>query len=245
LAGRVALVTGAASGLGFATAKIFAAEGAQVVAVDLEADPLRAKLAEAGIEALAIGTNVADEAGVNAAVAQTLESFGRLDALAHFAGITRDAMHHKMTLEQWDAVLRVNLTGSFVVARAVAVEMARRQGGSIVLISSRAAYGNVGQSNYSASKGGVISLARTLALELGRFNVRVNAIAPGFIETPMTSVVPDKVRERAGLLAPLGRVGQPDEVARVALFLASDDSSFMTGQTLNVDGGRSIGLAAF
>jgi 3-oxoacyl-[acyl-carrier protein] reductase len=242
---RVALVTGAASGLGLATAAAFAAEGARVVAIDLDPAALRAKLDEAGVEALALGANVADETGVNDAVTQAVETYGRVDALAHFAGITRDAMHHKMTLEQWEAVLRVNLTGSFIVARAVAMQMTIRRSGSIVLISSRSAYGNPGQANYSASKGGVISLTRTLALELGKFNVRVNAIAPGFIETPMTSVVPDKVKERASLMAPLGRVGQPEEIARVALFLASDDSSFMTGQTLNVDGGRTIGLAAF
>lgn len=245
LADRVALITGAASGLGFATAKLFAAEGARLVAVDLEAGALREKLAEAGIEALAIGADVADVTVIDSAVAQACEAFGRVDALAHFAGITRDAMHHKMTVAEWDAVLRVNLTGTFITARAVAARMADQGSGSIVLVSSRSAYGNAGQANYSASKGGVISLTRTLALELGRFNVRVNAIAPGFIETPMTSVVPDRIRERAATLAPLGRVGQPDEVARVALFLASDDSSFVTGQTLNVDGGRTIGLAAF
>ncbi|MBD5605702.1 MAG: glucose 1-dehydrogenase [Candidatus Eremiobacteraeota bacterium] len=243
LAGRIALVTGAASGLGFETAKTFAAEGAHVVAIDLDAGAVEKRLSDAGVDAFAVAANVADEAAVAQAVQSALARFGRIDVLVNFAGITRDAMHHKMTLDQFETVLRVNLTGAFLIARAVAAQMVQQQSGSIVLIASRAAYGNVGQSNYSASKGGVISLTRTLALELGRFGVRVNAIAPGFIETPMTSVVPDKVRERASQLAPLGRIGAPSDIARVALFLASEAAAFMTGQTLNVDGGRSVGLA--
>ncbi len=244
LAGRVAIVTGAASGIGFATLKIFAAEGARVAAWDLAADTLDARLTEAGIEALPVAVDIADERSVETALAQTLAEFGRVDALAHYAGITRDALYYKLSLEAWDAVIRVNLTGSFVVAKAVAQLMSEQRGGSIVLTSSRSAYGNVGQANYSASKGGVISLTRTLALELGRFNVRVNALAPGFVETPMTGTVPAKLRERAISVTPLQRTAQPEEIARVALFLASDDSSFVTGQTINVDGGRTVGLAA-
>jgi 3-oxoacyl-[acyl-carrier protein] reductase len=253
LAGRVAIVTGAASGIGFATVKIFAAEGARVAAWDLDAETLEARLAsldKPGIDepgrddALAVAVDIADERSVEEAVAQTLARFGRIDALAHYAGITRDALYHKLSLEAWDAVIRVNLTGSFVVARAVARVMSEQGRGSIVLTASRSAYGNVGQANYSASKGGVISLTRTLALELGRYNVRVNALAPGFVETPMTGTVPAKLRERAIAVTPLQRTAQPEEIARVALFLACDDSSFMTGQTLNVDGGRTVGLAA-
>jgi 3-oxoacyl-[acyl-carrier protein] reductase len=253
LAGRVAIVTGAASGIGFATVKIFAAEGARVAAWDLDAEKLEARLAsldKLGIDepgrddALAVAVDIADERSVEEAVAQTLARFGRIDALAHYAGITRDALYHKLSLEAWDAVIRVNLTGSFVVARAVARVMSEQGRGSIVLTASRSAYGNVGQANYSASKGGVISLTRTLALELGRYNVRVNALAPGFVETPMTGTVPAKLRERAIAVTPLQRTAQPEEIARVALFLACDDSSFMTGQTLNVDGGRTVGLAA-
>lgn len=188
---------------------------------------------------LAVATDVADPGSVAALVAATKERFGRIDVLAHFAGITRDAMSEKMTLEQWEAVVRVNLTGSFLVAQAVAAEMGA--GSSIVLTSSRSAYGNVGQANYAASKGGVISLARTLALELGKRGIRVNAIAPGFIETPMTSVVPEKIRDRAIAATPLRRTGKPEEVAAVALFLAGADASYVTGQTINVDGGRTVG----
>jgi 3-oxoacyl-[acyl-carrier protein] reductase len=183
---------------------------------------------------------VADQAGVEQAVAEAKRRFGTIHALAHFAGITKDALAHKMTLQQWDDVVRVNLTGTFIVAQAVAREM--EDGGSIVLTSSRSWLGNVGQANYSASKGGVVSLTRTLALELGKRRIRVNALAPGFIETPMTDVVPDKVREKAVSAIPLGRVGQPDEIAAVALFFASDESSYVSGQTLLIDGGRSVGV---
>ncbi len=244
LAGRVAIVTGAASGIGFATMKVFANEGARIAAWDRDAEALEARIAEAGLDALALQVEITDERSVEEAVAQTLAKFGRIDVLAHYAGITRDAMHHKLGLDAWEAVIRVNLTGSFLVAKAVAKVMSEAGRGSIVLTSSRSAYGNVGQANYSASKGGVISLTRTLALELGRFNVRVNALAPGFVETPMTGTVPPKLRERSIAMTPLQRTAQPEEIARVALFLASDDSSFVTGQTINVDGGRTVGLAA-
>lgn len=173
-------------------------------------------------------------------MAQVKRRFGRIDVLAHFAGITKDALADKMMLEQWEAVIRVNLTGSFLIAQAVAREMG--EGGSIVLTSSRSWLGNVGQANYSASKGGVVSLTRTLALELGKRRIRVNALAPGFVTTPMTDAVPDKVREKAIAAIPLGRVGTPEEIAAVATFFASDESSYITGQTLLIDGGRSVGV---
>lgn len=244
LAGRVAVVTGAGSGLGLATMRLFCAEGAQVAGLDVNTDAVASQIADSHLDAVAFACDVADEASVALAVKQTLERFGRIDALAHFAGITRDAMHHKLTLEAWEAVIRVNLTGSFLMAKAVSAVMSAQGSGSIVLTSSRSAYGNVGQANYSSSKGGVISLGRTLALELGRYNVRVNSIAPGFIETPMTTTVPDHLRERSIASTPLHRTGKPEEIASIALFLASDDSSFVTGQTINADGGRTVGLSA-
>ncbi|MBV8074547.1 MAG: SDR family oxidoreductase [Candidatus Eremiobacteraeota bacterium] len=231
---KVAIVTGAASGIGERTAQLFAEEGAHVVAADLN-EPHHGELR--------VRTDVADAASVEALVARTAERFGRIDALAHFAGITRDARAEKMSLEAWDAVLRVNLTGTFLIAQAVGREMSARGGGSIVLASSRSYLGNFGQANYAASKGGVVSLARTLALELGRYNVRVNALAPGFIETPMTAVLSEKLREKAIEGTPLRRTGKPEDVAQAALFLVSDESSFITGVVLAVDGGRTTGTA--
>lgn len=231
LSGRVAIVTGAASGIGRATMETFAREGARIVAVDTQPVDVR----EGDIAAQA---DITDPAAVAAVVAESVRRLGPIDILAHFAGITRDAIADSLTLEAWDAVLRVNLTGSFVVAQAVARSM--RDGGSIVFASSISAYGNIGQANYAASKAGVIGLTRTLALELGKRSIRVNAIAPGFIETPMTRTVPEKIRDRAVAATPLRRTGLPAEIAAVALFFASDDAAYVTGQVLNVDGGRKI-----
>ena len=233
LAGRVAIVTGAASGIGRATAQRFASEGARVASLDL-----REPDAQPG--GIALACDIANEESVQTAVDTIREKLGPVRALAHFAGITKDALADRLTLEAWEAVIRVNLTGSFIVCQRVARAM--DDGGAIVLTSSRSYLGNVGQANYAASKGGVVSLTRTLALELGRRNIRVNALAPGFIATPMTEVVPDKIRDKAIAATPLARVGTPEEVAAVATFFVSDDAAFVTGQTLLVDGGRTVGL---
>ena len=233
LAGRVAIVTGAARGIGRATALRFAADGARVAALDLRAP-------EAPPHGIALACDVADEGSVQAAVDAVKAQLGAIHVLAHFAGITNDAIADRLTLEAWEEVIRVNLTGSFIICQRVARAM--EDGGSIVLTSSRSYLGNIGQANYAASKGGVVSLTRTLALELGRRNIRVNALAPGFIATPMTEVVPDKIRDKSIALTPLQRVGTPEEVAAVAAFFASDDAAYVTGQTLLIDGGRTIGL---
>jgi 3-oxoacyl-[acyl-carrier protein] reductase len=240
LEGKVAIVTGAASGIGRATALRFAEEGAHVVAADLDLDRVRTVLGDA---VLALDVDVADQASVAELFARTKDEHGRVDVLAHFAGITRDAMASKLELEAWDEVLRVNLTGTFLTARAAAVEMRQGGGGSIILTSSRSYLGNIGQSNYAASKGGVVSLTRTLALEYGKWNVRVNALAPGYIETPMTAAIPDRVRHLALEGTPLGRAGRPEEVAAATLFLASEDASYITGIVLAIDGGRTTGFA--
>ena len=241
LHGCLAIVTGAASGIGRATLSRFVREGAHVIAVDLDAQTIEKTIAEYGTSASAYVADICDPHAMAALAAHAVEAHGGIDILAHFAGITKDALYAKMSLDDWNAVIHVNLTGTFVVAQAIAPRM--RDGGAIVLTSSRSYFGNIGQANYAASKGGVVSLTRTLALELGKRGIRVNAIAPGFIETPMTSVVPDKLRDRAIEQTPLKRTGKPEEIASVALFLASSDSSYLTGQVICADGGRTVGLA--
>ena len=238
---KIAIVTGAANGLGLATTRLFAAEGANVVAVDIDKERLRQETASLGEKVLPIRCDITNPESVQQMINQTLETYQQIDILVHYAGITRDGMHWKMNLDAWDAVIRVNLTGTFLVAQAVSRVMRTQQAGNIVLTASRSHLGNIGQANYSASKGGVVSLTRTLALELGRSNVRVNALSPGFIETRMTRAVPDKIRDKAIRATPLRRTGQPEEVARAALFLASEESSFITGQVLAIDGGRTVG----
>lgn len=244
LRGKVAVVTGAARGIGQAIALRLADEGAHLVLNDLR-DELLEETAQAIVDrgggVLIVAADIAERADVDRLAEQTVAHFGRLDVWINNAGITRDALLLKMTAEQWDAVLRVNLTGTFNGCRAAAMQMASADGGSIVNLSSRAYLGNIGQANYSASKAGVVGLTRTLALELARHAIRVNAIAPGFVDTEMARAVPADVRERVIKAIPLRRMARPEEIANVALFLASDESSYITGQVLVVCGGRSVG----
>lgn len=237
--GKTALVTGAASGIGRAAALALAAEGANVALNDIHAEALPS--AEIGrdrsSEHLA---DVSEPASVEQMVSDIWQRWGRLDVVLANAGINRDGFLEQLTNDDWNDVVRVNLSGVFFVCRASFPKLT--DGGSVVVTSSVSALGNRGQANYAASKAGLIGLARTLALEGARRAVRVNAVAPGFTDTPMVRAIPDKVRAKLVERVPLGRVARPTEIARAMLFLASEEASYITGQVLFVDGGVSVGL---
>ncbi len=247
--GRVAVVTGSARGIGAGTAKRFAEEGAAVAILDL--DEAQAAETAAGLgasKAVGIGCNVSDEASVDAAVARVVEELGGLHILVNNAGITRDNLLFKMSADDWDAVMNVHLKGSFLMSKAAQKHFVPQKYGKIVNLSSISALGSRGQANYSAAKMGLQGFTRTLAIELGQFNVNVNAVAPGFIVTEMTDdtarrlgLEPEEFRNQAASITPVRRVGQPADIAAAVTFLCSDEASFVTGQTLYVDGGRSLG----
>jgi len=240
--GKVALVTGAGSGIGRATALRLAREGARVAAADLNLGQAEEVAAACGNGAFAVQVNVADWAEAERCVREVVERAGRLDILINNAGINRDAMAHKMTEEQWDAVIDVNLKGTFNMARAVLEPMSRQKYGRIVNTASIGVKGNLGQANYAASKAGVIGLTRTLCLEYARHGITVNCVAPGATQTAMTAGMPDKVREALIGRIPLRRMADPSEIAAVHAFLASDDAAYITGQVIYCDGGITVGL---
>jgi 3-oxoacyl-[acyl-carrier protein] reductase len=245
LAGRVALVTGAGSGIGEATARRFAAEGAVVVVNDVDGERARGvatAIGKDGGKAAAVGADVTRRDEVERLVAGIVAEHGRLDVLINNAGINRDAMSHKMTEEQWDQVLTVNLKGTFLCAQAALPRMRERGWGRVVNTSSIGSLGNIGQANYSASKAGVIGLTKTLALEYAKYGVTVNCVAPGAVMTPMLAGVPDQIREKITAGIPVGRIAEPREIAAVHAFLASDEAAFITGQAIFVDGGMSVGV---
>jgi 3-oxoacyl-[acyl-carrier protein] reductase len=240
--GKVALITGGARGIGRATAQAFSAEGARVIVADVDAEASEATARALGGGAIGLGLDVADPGSVKAVVATALQRAERIDVLVNNAGITRDATLLKTSDEAWDAVIAVNLSGTFYMTREVAPHMVARGSGAILNASSVVGvYGNFGQSNYVATKSGVIGMTRVWARELGRKGVRVNCIAPGFIATDMTAKMPEDVLEGMKKKTPLGRFGTPEDVARAYLFLASDDASFINGQVLGVDGGLVAG----
>ena len=252
--GRVAVVTGAARGIGFGTARRFAEEGASVAILDLDesaATGAAGRIPTAddaeGVRAVGIGCDVSDAASVQAAVDRVVAELGGLHILVNNAGITRDNLLFKMTEDDWDLVMNVHLKGAFLMSREVQKHMVAAEYGKILNLSSVSALGNRGQANYSAAKMGVQGLTRTLALELGRYGINVNAIAPGYIVSEMTDatarrvgVDPEDYRRAAAELNPVGRVGYPEDIAAAAAFLCSDEASYITGQTLYVDGGAKI-----
>jgi len=241
LDGKVALVTGAARGIGQAIAKKLAGEGADIALCDLKAEWLAetAALVEAaGRKVKCFEADVSNAAAVEAVVGGAIEACGKVDILVNNAGITKDTLMIRMSEQDWDAVIAVNLKGTFLFTKAVSRPMMKQRAGCIVNIASIIGLiGNAGQCNYAASKAGVIALTKSAAKELASRNVRVNAVAPGFIQTRMTEALSEDVRKRMLDAIPLGRFGTPEDVANVVLFLTSDASSYMTGQVLTVCGG--------
>jgi 3-oxoacyl-[acyl-carrier protein] reductase len=241
LAGKVALVTGSAQGIGKAIATLLAEEGADIAVVDVNEERAEATAAEIralGRRALALRVNVTDGAAVDACVEKVVENLGGVDILVNNAGITRDNLLLRMKEEEWDAVLAVNLKGTFNFTKAALRPMLKSKGGRIVNIASViGVMGNAGQSNYAASKAGIIGFTRSVAKEVASRGITVNAIAPGFIQTAMTEVLPEKARQSLMDLIPLKRLGTGRDVADAALFLVSPASDYITGQVIHVDGG--------
>ena len=242
LEGKVALVTGAARGIGRAIALRFAEHGANVAFTYLSssaaAESLVAEIEALGVRAVAYASNAADFDGAHKVVDQVLAEFGQIDILVNNAGQTKDGLMMRMTEEQWDSIIDTNLKSAFNFTHAVTMPMARRRSGSIINISSVVGTnGNAGQCNYSASKAGLIGLTMSMAKEMGSRGVRCNAIAPGFIATDMTDKLSDPIKEAIISSVTLGRMGNVDEIANVALFLASDMSSYITGEVIKATGG--------
>lgn len=241
LEGKVVVVTGGAKGIGAAVVKrLFEDGSAFVISLDLNLEQVEAAAKEidpSGKVVFGMRCNVGDEAEVDEVFGKIIEQFGKIDILVNNAGITRDAMLHKMTRDQWDSVINVNLNSIFNTCKAAVPSMREQEYGKIVNISSSSAWGNAGQTNYSASKGAALGFTRSLAKELGRKNITVNCIAPAMIDTDMTKAMPEEMASMAVMLTPLSRKGNPSEVASVVSFLASDDSSFITGECIQTGGG--------
>jgi 3-oxoacyl-[acyl-carrier protein] reductase len=238
---KVAIITGAANGIGLAAAEVFARKRAKVAIADFNVEQGEARaqeLREKGYEVTFFQVNVADRNSVDEMVEKVRERYGNIEILVNNAGITRDAMLAKLTVEDFQNVLDVNLTGVFHCTQAVLPSMIENGKGRIINTSSvSGVYGNVGQTNYAATKAGVVGMTKTWAKELGRKGINVNAVAPGFIETGMTAKVPEKVLDQMKQMVPLARLGKPEDIANAYLFLASDESNYVNGTVLHVDGG--------
>ena len=236
--GRIALVTGGATGIGAAIARRFVKEGVRVVICDIDTENGQAVSAELGAPAHFFELDVSDESQVNSVVEKVIGEFGRIDVLVNNAGITNDKLVIRMSAEDWERVLRINLTGAFLMTRAVVKHMIKqRQGRIINMASVIGVIGNFGQANYAASKAGVIALTKSCAKEFGKRNILVNAIAPGFIKTRMTEVIPEEIKENYLKQIPLGKFGEPEDVANLVFFLSSEQASYLTGQTICLGGG--------
>ena len=245
LTGKTALITGAARGIGKAIAMKFAQEGANIAFTDLVIDEngkqTEAEIAALGVKCVGYASNAADFAQTEEVVNAVKEEFGQIDILVNNAGITKDGLMMRMSEAQWDAVIAVNLKSAFNFIHACTPIMMRQRSGNIINMASVVGvHGNAGQSNYAASKAGLIALAKSIAQELGSRGIRANAIAPGFIETAMTGALPEEVRKEWCAKIPLRRGGQVEDIANVTTFLASDLSSYVTGQVLQVDGGMNM-----
>ena len=242
LEGRTAIVTGGARGIGKAIAETLAARGANIVVVDLRMElaeeTAREIAAKTGQEAIALEADVSDRESVKAMIKGALEKFDKIDILVNNAGITRDGLIMRMKEEDWDMVIDINLKGAFNCAQALTRPMMKQHYGRIINISSVSGVtGQAGQTNYSSSKAGLIGLTKALAKEVGSRNITVNAVAPGFIETVLTDDLPEEIKDISIKLTPMGRFGKPQDIANAVAFLAAEESSFITGVTLQVDGG--------
>ena len=238
---KVTMITGSGSGIGRWTALLFAKEGAKVVVCDVNeqgGQETVKTIIDSGGEAFFAKLDVSNREQVKNVVQETLDKYGKIDVLINNAGIIQDALVVKMTEEQWDRVININLKGPFNCIQAVVGAMMEKGGGEIINVSSIVGlYGNIGQTNYAAAKAGLIGMTKTLSKELGKKGIRVNAIAPGFILTPMTVGIPEKILEMMKEKTPLKRLGLPEDVANTLLFLASDEASFINGAVISVDGG--------
>ncbi len=235
---KIAIVTGGAAGIGAAIAKKFIENDAVVIVVDVDEELGKATTISMGAKAHFYYINIADEQSVNETIEKIANNFAKIDILVNNAGVTNDRLLVRMTKDDWEKVININLTGTFLVTKAVVKYMMKQRFGKIINIASVIGLiGNVGQANYAASKAGIIGFTKSCAKEFASRNIIVNAIAPGFIETRMTEKLPEEIKQTYFKLIPLGRFGKPEDVANLALFLASDQADYITGQVIAIDGG--------